>query len=374
MPDQNMDFSVSEFVALVNQTLDYAYGSVVIYGELANFRVTKNRWVYFDLKDGEAKLSFFSTIYNLVGPLEDGMTLSVRGTPRLHPRYGFSVNVSSITPVGRGTIKKFNELLAAKLEQEGLFAIERKRSIDYPPKRLGLITSTQSAAYADFIKIINARWGGLEIDCIDVLVQGDQAPKQIIKAIEYFSSHSEPPDVVVIIRGGGSPEDLAAFSNEQLTRAVAASRVPTMVAIGHESDLSLAELAADKRASTPSNAAELLVPDKKAVVKQLNLLPNQIRLLVETKINLLSDDLSRAIISLKSLTRLKLTTEKNTISNYNNLLMALSPQQILKKGYGIVRHQGRLIKETDVVGGKIVSIEMAKYSFEAAITKLMEGK
>ena len=122
----------------------------------------------------------------------------------------------------------------------------------------------QSAAYADFTKVLAARWGGLSIEVIDVQVQGEPAPRQITAAVDYFNSQAEPPEVLILIRGGGSAEDLAAFSTEQVTRAVAASRVPTLVAIGHEVDVSLAELAADMRASTPSNAAELLVPDRAA--------------------------------------------------------------------------------------------------------------
>src|SRR5690606_29272842 len=114
-----------------------------------------------------------------------------------------------------------------------------------------------------------ARWGGMDISLIDVQVQGEAAPAQVVAAIEQFNQSANPPDVLVITRGGGSPEDLHAFSTEQVTRAVAASRIPTLAAIGHEIDVSLAELAADRRASTPSNAAELLVPDRKAVLASL---------------------------------------------------------------------------------------------------------
>jgi len=157
---ENVVLGVSDFVALVNQTFEYAFSGVVIRGELANFRVSKNKWVYFDLKDDMATVRFFGTVYQLSGPLEDGMVLRVRGMPKLHPQYGFSITVQNISLEGEGTIKRAAELLQAKLTAEGLFAPERKRPLPYPPAKIGLVTSTESAAYADFIKILNARWCG----------------------------------------------------------------------------------------------------------------------------------------------------------------------------------------------------------------------
>src|SRR5881227_1133905 len=146
MKPPEVELSVGEFVALLNQTLEYAYPSVVIVGELANLRISKNRWVYFDLKDDLASVKFFGTVYQLPGPLEDGMLLRVRGQPRLHQLYGFSVNVLSMQPTGEGTIKRAAQLLQAKLTTEGLFDESRKRPLPYPPAHIGLVTSKQSAA------------------------------------------------------------------------------------------------------------------------------------------------------------------------------------------------------------------------------------
>ncbi|HET7630253.1 MAG TPA: exodeoxyribonuclease VII large subunit, partial [Candidatus Saccharimonadales bacterium] len=228
------ELSVSDFVALHNQILEYALPEVTIVGELTNFRVSKNRWIYFDLKDETASVRFFGTVYQLSGPLEDGMLLRVRGTPRLHPLYGFSVTVSSLQPAGEGSLLKAFDLLQAKLTAEGLFDPARKRSLPYPPERIGLITSSESAAYADFMKIIGARWSGLEIVLADVQVQGEAAIAQLVAAVEMFNQLAQPPEVLIVTRGGGSAEDLQAFSSEQVTRAVAASRIPTLVAVGHE--------------------------------------------------------------------------------------------------------------------------------------------
>jgi exodeoxyribonuclease VII large subunit len=222
---QEIVFSPADFVAAINQTLEFAYPRVVIEGELANFRVSKNRWVYFDLKDEVAQVPFFGTVYSLPGPLEDGLTVRVVGVPRMHQRFGFSVTFQSILPVGEGALKKAADLLFKKLSAEGLFDIDRKRLLPKLPTKIGLITAADSAAAADFIKILNERWVGVEVDLADVYVQGDTAPAQITEAIEHFNSRGTGSEVLVITRGGGSAEDLAAFNDERLVRAVAASRM-----------------------------------------------------------------------------------------------------------------------------------------------------
>jgi exodeoxyribonuclease VII large subunit len=355
--ESTIAFSVSDFVAVCNQTLEFAYPSVSIEGELANFRVSKNRWVYFDLKDENASVRFFGTVYNLPGPLEDGMLLRVRGVPRLHPLYGFSVTVQHMQPVGEGALRRAAQLLQAKLTTEGLFDTGRKRELPYPPERVGLITSKESAAFADFMKILNARWGGIEVVLHDVQVQGEPAPGQIVAAIERFNQMPEPPDVLVITRGGGSAEDLQAFSTESVTRAVSASRIPTLVAIGHEIDLSLAELAADKRASTPSNAAEFLTPDKAVVLRTLQEYRQQ---LDARSMACLSDAkrvLSEARKELATLVERTLHDARLQISGHQQLLQALNPEAILARGYAIVRQNNTAVRSAKQLSeGAIVEI------------------
>lgn len=351
--------SVSDFVGVFNQTLEYAYPEVVIVGELANFRVSKNRWVYFDLKDDYSSVKFFGTVYNLPGPLEDGMMLQVRGTPRLHNLYGFSVNVQTIQPVGEGTIKKAATLLEAKLAAEGLFDEARKRPLPYPPARVGLITSGQSAAYADFIKILNERWGGVEVLLADVQVQGDIAPRQIIAALEHFNASEDLVDVLVITRGGGSAEDLGAFSTEQVTRAVAASRIPTIVAIGHEVDISLAELAADQRASTPSNAAQLLVPDKTHILEILSRSKLELAELLDARVirqrEMILDgrqNLGAAIAQFLSQQQLSLRLRRQVLDAFN-------PDAALRRGYALVRAGGAILRSgKQLVAGDMLELKL----------------
>jgi exodeoxyribonuclease VII large subunit len=359
---------VSEFVALLNQTFEYAFPSVTITGELANLRVSKNKWVYFDLKDEGASVKFFATVFQLPGPLEDGMLVNVRGTPKLHNLYGFSVTAQSIQPTGEGAIKRAQELLHAKLLAEGLFDANRKRTLPYPPLKIGLITSGQSAAYADFVKVLSARWGGVDIHFVDVQVQGQPAILQITRAIEHINGMAKPPEIIVIIRGGGSADDLAAFSTEQVTRAVAASRVPTMVAIGHEVDFSLAELAADVRASTPSNAAELLVPDRATmlhVVRQQAILLNN---LVHEIVRENHIDLTENQVELRSIIERMFVTYHDKQANRIALLQALNPTKILNRGYAIVRSGGILLKTTtSVAKAERLSIELASGTVEIII-------
>ena len=366
-----LEMTVSEFVALLNQTLEYAYPNVVITGELANLRVSKNRWVYFDLKDELATVKFFGTVYQLPGPLEDGMLLKVRGQPRLHQLYGFSVNVMSIQPAGEGTIKRAAELLRVKLMAEGLFEESRKRSLPYPPARIGLVASKQSAAYADFIKILDARWQGVTIEHIDVQVQGEVAPAQIVGAIEQFNARAEPPEVLVVIRGGGSAEALAAFSTEQVTRAVAGSRVPTLVAIGHEIDLSLAELAADRRASTPSNAAELLVPDRAQARLALRTSVEQLQQAGRRQFQLAHSHLQLQAAELEQRVRQILNQAATAVKNQSQLLDALNPQAILRRGYAIVRQGGQPVRGVRTLStGGIVDVQVSDGGFTATVDKI----
>ncbi|HSX27793.1 MAG TPA: exodeoxyribonuclease VII large subunit [Patescibacteria group bacterium] len=359
--------SVSDFVAVLNQTLEFAYPSVLIQGELANLRVSKNKWLYFDLKDEYSTVKFFGLIYNLPGPLEDGMLLKVRGQPRLHNLYGFSVNVQTIQTVGEGSIKRAAALLEAKLAHEGLFDDNRKRSLPYPPERIGLITSAESAAYHDFVKVLRGRWGGLEIVLANVQVQGEAAPAQIVAALEHFNTLEEM-DVLVITRGGGSAEDLAAFSAENVTRAVAASRTPTLVAIGHEVDISLSELAADKRASTPSNAAELLVPDKR----------HELDKLLNAKIGLSDIMIQKFKTSREELTEIRrdftsflekiLTENQKSLQQNLRLLKALNPIAALKRGYAIIKIEGKVVRSIkQIKPHKQLDISVSDGNFQAEV-------
>jgi len=352
-------FTVSEFVAVLNQTLEFAYPDVTVTGEIANFRVSKNRWVYFDLKDDQATVRFFGTVYQLPGPLEDGLTVAVHGAPRLHPQYGFSVTIQRIQPVGEGSIKKAAKLLEAKLAAEGLFEEARKRRLPYPPASVGLITSGESAAYRDFVKIINARWSGLEITLIDVQVQGEASPQQVAQAIRQFNQLAIAPEVLVITRGGGSAEDLQAFSTELVTRAVAASRIPTVVAIGHEVDVSLAELAADRRASTPSNAAELLVPDRQALRTALQDQRMHLAHFAERTAHEARRELKVWRETLQGSVSQLTTQAREQLTLRSQLLQAFNPQAALTRGYALIRKGKTVVRSgREITAGDEITVQL----------------
>lgn len=370
---QEPSFTVSEFVAVLNQTLDYAYPVVNVVGELTNFRVSRGKWVYFDIKDDEASVKCFGTVFQLPGPLEDGMMVRIVANPRLHPLYNFSLNLQSVTPVGEGSLKRAADLLLAKLTAEGLFDPHRKRPVPFAPDHIGLITARQSAAYADFVKIVNERWAGVHITHCDVQVQGEPAVAEIVNAIEAMNQLAHPPEVLVITRGGGSAEDLAAFSTEQVTRAVAACRIPTLVAIGHEIDISLAELAADLRASTPSNAAQLLVPDKAAVLAALKEQRKALDDTVAMYVQNAQRDLNEHSQTIKHMAEQAYLAAAHTLERQKDLLEALNPQIVLKRGYAVVRASAgkQFIKSVkDLKKGDNVTIDWRDGSADATITSI----
>lgn len=365
--------TVSDFVAVFNQTIEYAYPSVTIVGELSNFRVSKGRWVYFDLKDELSSVKFFGTVYQLPGPLEDGLVVQVTGQPRLHQQFGFSVTAQTIQPVGEGSLKRAAALLESKLRAEGLFDESRKRTLPYPPKRIGLVTSSESAAYHDFMKILNARWGGVAIELADVQVQGERAPAQIADRIEYFSAQPELVDAIVVTRGGGSAEDLAAFNTEEVVRAVATSRIPTLVAIGHEVDISLAELAADVRASTPSNAAELLTPDKQHELRRLiSIQKNLVDLVRQThESRVLQQEQYREALN-QAIANI-LNERRQDLVRHMQLLAALSPMAALQRGYAIIRAEGHVISSAKKLKpGDEIEITLRDGPVQANITSIEE--
>ncbi len=356
-------FSVSEAVAVINQTFDNTYPTITVVGELSQFKIAKERWVYADIKDDTAKLRLFGTVYQLPAPMEDGMMVEVIAEPRLHPQFGFSLNIRNIRPVGEGSIKKASDLLLAKLTKEGLFSEERKRTVPYGPERIGLIASEESAAYSDFIKILNTRWVGVEVELVNVTVQGESAPQSVIEGINHFTQESDPPEVLVIIRGGGSADDLAAFSTEQVTRAVAGSRIPTVVAIGHENDTALAELAADMRASTPSNAAELLFPDKREYASRLSQNLKSLKSAVDYELETRKEDLIQKTDMLNQSALNYIENKKLKLESLDNLLESVHPKATLKRGYAIVESGGKLIS----------SVKQAKKGDKLHVT-LKDGK
>lgn len=359
MQNQRLHVSVGDFIDLINQTLDYAYPVVDIEGEVASFKVNQGKYVFFDLKDGDATVNCFMSVYQLRQPIEDGMRIVVTAAPKV-TRWGrFSVTVQQIRLVGEGSIKKSFELLKAKLEKEGLFAAERKRLLPVMPHRIAVISSTQAAGYADFIKILNERWGGLTVDVAHVQVQGAGAADAIMKALSYVNEAEEPYEVAVIIRGGGSADDLATFNDEPLVRAVAASRTPVLVGIGHETDQHLVDLVADVAAATPSNAAQLVVPDRAAIIAGLRRDMKDAALSCERRLDEMMREPREALArSLKSIAG-QLDDRQALVAQLVRVLSHSDPAAVLRRGYAIVRGE--------VVPGGLISIEQLSNTITAEV-------
>ena len=379
-------FTPSEFVAVVNQTLEYAYSPVLVTGEVASYKVNQGKWVFFDLKDEETSVSCFMALWSLRVPLEDGMKVTVRAVPKVTKWGKFSLTVNAVKPVGEGSLKKTYEMLKKKLTTEGLFDTAKKRPIPMDLTRLGVISSTGAAGYADFIKIINARWGGIKIEVAHTQVQGMDAPDQIIRALKYFNERGEV-QAIAILRGGGSADDLSCFNDEALVREIAASRIPVVTGIGHEVDESLADLAADLRASTPSNAAELLTRDRAEEKLKLARTMNRTRQALLQKVDSARQNNRSKIVSiskgllakyiepmrvqnqdkiLRLKTRINDELEKKLtwLTHQMDLLEVLNPEKVLKQGYAIISGK--------ISPGSVVKITTIRQDIKAEIKEIYE--
>lgn len=351
---------VKQFIAILNETLSFAYPLVTVEGEVGSFKVNQGKWVFFDLKDEDAVLNCFMPLGSLKVPLEDGMKVRVSGVPKLTKWGKFSFTARTIELAGEGELRRAFELLKAKLGDEGLFDEAKKRPLPKFPKIIGLVASEGSAAYQDFVKILNARWQGVKVMLADVQVQGAAAPDQIVAALDYFNV-TGTADILVLIRGGGSLEDLQAFNTEAVARAVAASRTPICVGVGHEVDTSLADLAADLRAATPTDAARLVVPDK-----------DQINQLIGHLDGRLAGGWSRQLAGLEQLLDLQtggmlaklealIGNGQAAVATLARVLAGHSPQATLERGYAIVTRNGQVIKKAATVKtGQELVIQLAE--------------
>ena len=355
---QEQVYSVSDFQVICNQILENAFAGIIVEGEVASFKINQGKFVFFDLKDENASVGCFMMKFALRFPIEDGMKVRARVVPKVTAWGKFSLTVQAIMPVGEGSLKKSYELLKKKLLGEGLFAQEKKRPLPKDLVKIGVITSTQAAGYADFCKILNERWGGLQVQVAHTQVQGMVAADQMMRALEYFNEKGEV-EVVAIIRGGGSADDLAVFNDERLVRAVAASRIPVITGVGHEVDESLVDLAADVVASTPSNAAQMLTRDKKAETLRIEQEVERIKNLLKMKLDEIGAGLDRYIMDLRRAFADRLEKTEEDLAMRVRLLEQLNPEKVLARGYALVMGEVEVGKNLEIMmSDKVIEAEV----------------
>ena len=280
--DEPRVFSVSEITRTVRAVLEDEIGTVWVEGEVSNYRKQASGHQYFTLKDAQAQLACVwfarggSRLKQVA--LTDGMQVQVRGALTVYEARGqYQLNVQLVQAGGAGLLQAKFEVLKRKLEAEGLFAAERKRELPGFPAVVGIVTSPTGAALRDMLHVLARRAPWLRVIVSPARVQGEGAAAEIAAGIAALNELAAPPDVIVVARGGGSVEDLWAFNEEVVARAIVASAIPVVSAVGHEIDFTIADFAADLRAPTPSAAAELIAPDAAELTRELGQWAGQLR-------------------------------------------------------------------------------------------------
>ena len=267
-PPERRVWKVRDLVASVRSHIEREYSDAWVEGEISNFRAPDSGHLYFTLKDGNAQIRvvMFRTSARLLRfKPADGLQVVVRGRVTVYEDRGeLQISAEYLEPKGAGSLQLAFEQLKAKLEAEGLFAAEQKKPIPSLPSRIGVVTSAQAAALRDILNIIQRRHHSVNVLIYPAQVQGDAASHEVAAGVRFFNQHDNV-DVIIIARGGGSAEDLASFNNETLARTVAASEIPVISAVGHETDFTIVDFVADLRAPTPSAAAELVIRSRQEV-------------------------------------------------------------------------------------------------------------
>lgn len=391
---------VSQITAYIKELFDSdgTLQDLWLEGEVSNYSRAASGHVYFTLKDEEAQIRcvmWRSQAERGTYLPRDGEAILAHGRISVYEAGGqYQLYVDDIQPAGAGLLYLQFEALKARLAAEGLFDADRKRPLPPFPRRLGIVTSPTAAALRDIVNILRRRYPLVEVVLSPTLVQGDEAPPQIVAAIEALNQHTDV-DVIILARGGGSLEELWAFNDERVARAIYASRIPIVTGVGHETDFTIADFVADVRAPTPSAAAEMAVPDRQELGETVENWRSRLAQLmhkrIEEKRRALQyraqvlrrfspqaridsyrqriDDLMRsALAGLKH--RLALARER--LRTLDSQLQALSPLATLERGYAITRHlgTGRVVRSiTQIVAGDRVEVRVSDGQFESIVTQ-----
>ena len=380
-------------VSQVNQYIkalldkDRALTALYVRGEISNYKAYPSGHHYFSLKDGEGAIRcvmFKREAMSLRFRPENGMKVIAFGRVAVFPRDGqYQMYCTSLTPEGVGDLHLAFEQLKQKLYAEGLFDPAHKKPIPRFPKRIALITSSAGAAVRDMLRILGARWPMAEVFLLPVRVQGAEAPGELCAAIAWANRH-QVADLIITGRGGGSMEDLWAFNDENVARTIYHSAIPVISAVGHEPDVTISDFVADLRAATPSNAAELAVPDQNEVAVWLRQMEGRLAQAMGRKLDSARKDLDRAARCRALQDPMNYVDDKRMVLDYQreklaaglnaalnrerqrfgqlaSKLDALSPLKVLGRGYAIPRKaDGGVVRSvTDVAPGDPLKLRVA---------------
>jgi exodeoxyribonuclease VII large subunit len=336
-------YTVSEITARIKETIEEEIGFeyVWIVGEISNFKgnYSSGHW-YFSLKDKDTQISAVSfkwaNQYIKFVP-ENGMEVICCGQISVYEKQGsYQINVRYVEPKGVGAQALALEQLKEKLLAEGLFNEDRKRTLPYLPRRIGIVTSPTGAAVKDILKVLDRRFPNLEILISPTRVQGDEAPNEIVSALGKLYK-ADGIELVILARGGGSKEDLWAFNDEGVAREIAKSPVPVISAVGHEIDITIADLVADVRAATPSMAAEIAVREKSGLKQDILDLKEQIALALNNRIEVYAREVDQLQTEFVHYLQIRLDSATSELANLSGNLDALSPLKVLDRGYSITQ-------------------------------------
>lgn len=388
MAQEKVTLSVSEVNDYLKMLIDgdRVMANIFVRGEVSNCKQYASGHIYFTLKDAEGQLKcvmFRSYASRLTFRLQDGMRVVAHGRISVYKESGqYQLYADEIMPDGVGSLAMQFEQLKRRLEEEGLFDLSRKKLLPSMPGRIGVITSPSGAAVRDIINILGRRFPAAQMILYPSLVQGSEAAQNLIAGLNFFEL-TKLCDVIIIGRGGGSMEDLWAFNDEHLARAIAACTIPVISAVGHETDFTICDFVADRRAPTPSAAAELAVPDMGELLQSLSGLENHMRQLAAGKVvqekrmlesicnarvfarpeTLLDSFRMKLQLREESLLRntdAAIAKKKQALGNAAGRLEALSPLSVLSRGYAAVAKNGMTVmRAADVRTGDPLEIRFA---------------
>ena len=397
-------YSVSELNLHIKELLDGdpLLNRVSVSGELSNYKVYPSGHHYFTLKDKEGSLRcvmFKGAAGKLAFRPENGMSVLCQGSVSVFPRDGaYQLYVTRMSVDGLGDLYLAYEQLKKRLEEEGLFDRASKKELPRFPKRIAVITSGAGAAVRDVIRILGKRWPMAKVLVMPVRVQGKEAPAEIVGAIRYANRY-QVADLIITGRGGGSLEDLWAFNDERVVRAIYASEIPVISAVGHEPDVTISDFVADRRASTPSNGAEIAVPDQSEIRETLRSLSIRMEQSVERRLKLCSQRLdylsSRRVLTdptsyldrkrqdadrlferLETAEERLLSADQQKFVRLCASLDALSPLKVLSRGYSVVKNEnGCVVSDAGTLRkGDVLDVTMARGAVECRVEGIREER